>query len=289
MLIPKPMFEALLAEVSAVERDRSRGPTVIPLPTTPNAGIPAEETGPCQDVRLGPASGTGSLGSGGDSIKASCNGVNALGGGRDARTRVAGFRNRSDPGFIGLISDKARSGGPVNAGGKAGKFRGSSISIGISSGVGFLVATGVDGIVATNSDDSSCFLSAVLVCRLRLDDNGGIIMLESLEGVLGLDFSTSAARRTDVGTRFNRIAPEEDVGLSPETECPDRDVPFASLLAVFAHGDGSGFSGEMFEIACGNIGAARLRESPLLLLIDSLRPSEPLCENSDMRLDLMGL
>jgi hypothetical protein len=35
-------------------------------------------------------------------------------------------------------------------------------------------------------------------------------MLESLEGVLGVDFSMSVARRTDVGTRLRRIAPAED-------------------------------------------------------------------------------
>lgn len=288
MLIPRPILDPSFADVSAVERARSRGPIVIPLPRTPNAGIPAEDTGPCQGVRLGPAFTSGSFGKGGDSSSASCNGVNALGGGSDARTRVAGFANLKELGFIGLDSVEAGSGGLVNAGGKAGKFRGSSSSIGISSGVGFLVATGVDGIVAINSE-SSCFLIAVLVCRLRLEGNGGIIILESLEGVLGVDFSTSVASRTDVGTRFSRIAPEDDVGLSPATERPDRDVPFASWLAVLAHGDGSGFNGEIFEIACGRIGAAKLRESPPLLLIDNLRPSEPLCENSDMRLDLTGL
>ena len=37
------------------------------------------------------------------------------------------------------------------------------------------------------------------------------------------------------------------------------------------------------------MGAARLRERPLLLLTDSLRPSDPECENSDNRRDLMGL
>jgi hypothetical protein len=39
-------------------------------------------------------------------------------------------------------------------------------------------------------------------------------MLESLDGVLGVDLRRSVARRTDVGTRLRRIAPPDDE-LSP--------------------------------------------------------------------------
>lgn len=109
-------------------------------------------------------------------------------------------------------------------------------------------------------------------------------MLESLDGVLGVDFRRSVARRTDVGTRLRRIAP------------PDDELSLAADLAVFLEsspelpqGEGRGLRGDICEIACGTIGAARLRERPLPLLIDNLRPSDPEWENSDSRRDLTGL
>lgn len=109
-------------------------------------------------------------------------------------------------------------------------------------------------------------------------------MLESLEGVLGVDFRMSVARRTDVGTRLRRIAPAEDeLSLAVDLEV------FLESSPMFPHGDGKGFRGDIVEIACGMIGATRLRERPLLLLTDNLRPSDPEWENSESRRDLPGL
>lgn len=112
-------------------------------------------------------------------------------------------------------------------------------------------------------------------------------MLESLEGVLGVDFRMSVAKRTEVGTRLRRIAPaDEELSLAADL--------VLCLLCLesspeLPHGDGKGFKGDIVEIACGMIGAARLRERPLLLLTDILRPSDPEWENSESRRDLTGL
>jgi hypothetical protein len=213
-------------------------------------------------------------GTGGDSTGGSLRIVNALGGGSEPRTLADTLGNLA--GLIGIFA----SGAFVTARGSGGKSVAKSCNNGISSGVAFLVATGVDGIVTFESE-VLCLRPSPLVC-LAPAESGGMITLDSMDGD---DFKRSVASRTDDGTRFSRMAPDEDVGLSLAA---DFDVPFASSPEL-PQGDGSGFNGDIVEIACGTIGAARLLDNPLLLLTDMRRPSDPECEYSENRRDLTGL
>ena len=69
-------------------------------------------------------------------------------------------------------------------------------------------------------------------------------MLESLDGVLGVDLRRSVARRTDVGTRLRRIAPPDD----ELSLCADLAV-FLESSPEFPQGEGRGFRGDICEIA----------------------------------------
>lgn len=212
---------------------------------------------------------------GGDSTGGSLRIVKALGGGSEPRTLAVILGN-----LAGLIV-RSGSGALVTARGSGGRSLEKSCSNGISSGVAFLVATGVDGIVTFGSD-SLCLRASPPICLAAPAGSGERTILDSIDGV---DFKRSVASRTDDGTRLSRMAPDEEVGLSLAA---DLEVPLDSSLEL-PQGDGKGFRGDMVEIACGTMGAAKLLDNPLLLLMERRRPSDPECEYSENRRDLTGL
>lgn len=189
--------------------------------------------------------------------------ANALGGGNDGRCRGAlrfnlvglGGSESSPTELLRVLAVAVLISGCGTVSGSGS----SCIVDEASSGVTFLVAEGVAGIFDANAsvDGSSRSLRSIAGVLNPVIASG-----DALAG--GAVFNRSWASLTEVGTLVNLIDPEAD-DVVESIEPFVRGLTLSSGPGELAHGEGSGFKGDIVETASETLmGMAKGDESPRL-------------------------
>lgn len=188
--------------------------------------------------------------------------ANALGGGNDGRCRGAlrfnlvglGGRESSPTELLRVLAVAVLISGCGTVSGSGSSW----IVDEASSGVTFLVAEGVAGIFDANASvDASRSPRSIAGVLNPVMASG-----DALAG--GAVFNRSWASLTEVGTLVNLIDPEAD-DVVESIEPLVRGLTLSSGPGELAHGEGSGFKGDIVETASETLmGMAKGDESPRL-------------------------
>jgi hypothetical protein len=189
--------------------------------------------------------------------------ANALGGGNDGRCRGAlrfnlvglGGRESSPTELLRVLAVAVLISGCGTVSGSGSSW----IVDEASSGVTFLVAEGVAGIFDANASADGSNRSPRSIAGVL---NPVIASGDALAG--GAVFKRSWASLTEVGTLVNLIDPEAD-DVVESIEPFVRGLTLSSGPGELAHGEGSGFKGDIVETASETLmGMAKGDESPRL-------------------------